>query len=285
MSALKFSFFNSLAATQLHLRTTSLSESAKIAEQAQKSPLGLETSISTPLLMIESKSIQASTIPEESSRANSEANLPEKLKAEMASATQCATAEVAAVVVIETDKSSSQSSLPIINVSEAADDIEITEGAPEDILEETVERVIDYEEDEKPAEASCPEEQTLSRENIPGVIKKLSIQSEEQLMHEQTPQDEDELLENDFIPGYVPPAPTPAPSMAPLAEVEFDPEEDTSEAATHHQHVDAEVVQIAGGSSQETGDAHHHKKRKKKKESTAKDQPIKGNPVCPWEDE
>lgn len=243
-------------------------------ENAQaSSPLKHETSISTPLLVIETKSIQASTIPEESSRANSEVNIHEKLKTEPQQTTQ--------PTVIETDhRSSSQSSLPIINVSDAEETIHAEVVA----VEENKEDEPKDEEEERCAEASIPEEQTLSRENIPGVIKKLSIQSEEQLLQELNPEKDDDEQDTptDYAVsgGYVAPAPTPAPSMAPLAEVEADPEAD--EEPEMHQHVDAEVVQASTSGEH---DAHHHKKRKKKKDAKGTEQPAKGNLVCPWEDE
>lgn len=175
---------------------------------------------------------------------------------------------------IEPDLSSSQSSLPIINVSNAEDYNEL-----EDLKRHQAEQ------EEQPAEASCPEEQTLSRENIPGVIKKLSMQSEEQLLHDEdetesasVPNDDDEQdTPSDISGGYVPPAPTPAPSMAPLAEIEAD--EELQEVP---QHIEAEVVQVPPPAAEYA--EHHHKKRKKKREAN-REQVVRGNPVCPWDDE
>lgn len=313
-----------------------------VAQTAQKS--FLEAAISTPLLMVESRSIQSSTIIEETSRANSEANLPEKVDASdpqptsqqptverssVGSASDLLTASDATGGMIDTDKSSSQSSLPIINVVSEAEDDENSkhlQSATSDTRETTsvrdeivqtdesvlaqaydqsedtdtanirqIEALIEHHEppkeqqehyaeslppqeslEEELAEASIPEEQTLSEQNMPGVIRKLSIKSEEQRAAESHPESEYEMPEG-FNSGFVAPAPTPAPSMAPLAEIDQDPEDESDEG-------EASKPAEAHGSEHS-----HHKKRRKKKDAGAvkkQETPTaKGNLVCPWEDE
>lgn len=187
--------------------------------------------------MVESKSIQSSTIIEETSRANSESNLNESISAEppvappperssVGSASDLLTSEAAGVVG-DTDKSSSQSSLPIINVvSEPEDDEQAETGSSlrdvkdeivqtEDELEEAsdvrqIETIVQHHQppkentptgpadepepcrrefnkhdlisehlqiqgslEEEVAEASIPEEQTLSEHNMPKTIEKV----------------------------------------------------------------------------------------------------------------
>lgn len=313
-------FFPRITTNPLTLRTSSFSESTKplletVVQSAQKSLL--EASISTPLLMVESRSIQSSTIIEETSRANSEVNLSEKLVAEhpperssVGSASDLLTSEAAAVG--DTDKSSSQSSLPVINVtSDMEDDNQMEDTVLEDIKEPTedestqtevaeevpeiskvhqIEAIVEHHEppkedlpdllmpqqdslEEELAEASVPGEQTLSEQNMPGVIRKLSIQSEEQHAAEAQPESDYEPGDS-FMPGYVAPAPTPAPSMAPLAEIDQDPEDESDEAEA------AKTVDAQGSEQPQ------QKKRKKKKDGASKKQePAKGNLVCPWEDE
>lgn len=341
-----------ISANTLTLRTSSFSESTKplleAAVQTAQKPF-LEASISTPLLLVESKSIQSSTIIEETSRANSEANIPEKVEGSDSHPVPVQHQERSSVGSVSdllstsdnvvqigaggdnTDKSSSQSSLPIINVvSEPEDDDNETNKQLQSLVSDTVEyslvkdeisqtdpdpipddgrsedtytvqicqieTVIEHHEppkeikqgetieplpqsleslEEELAESSIPEKQTLSEQNMPGVIRKLSIQSEEQ--HAAESQGDSDDTQDNFLPGYVAPAPTPAPSMAPLAEIDQDPEDESDEGEVR------KPTEAQGGSEQP-----QHKKRKKKKDGGVKKQDstsTKGNPVCPWEDE
>lgn len=88
-----------------------------------------------------------------------------------------------------------------------------------------------------------------------------------------------------LLPGCVAPAPTPAPSIAPLAEVEFDPQDDETDIEPK------EVVELK--------EEEHKKRRKRRSHDKADSQdksstPEEGNKtnvqkdqyaVCPWEDE
>lgn len=88
-----------------------------------------------------------------------------------------------------------------------------------------------------------------------------------------------------ILPGCVAPAPTPAPSIAPLAEVEFDPQDDEPDIEPK------EVVEMK--------EEEHKKRRKRRSHDKADSQdksstPEEGNKanvqkdqyaVCPWEDE
>lgn len=173
-------------------------------------------------------------------------------------------ASLADFSVSEIDKSSSQSSLPIINVTDNEgittedlvidhDDKEVeslnTPLTPVTPIEvpTTSEKAIQHEpivvpeqhvmptvheqtlsesppkqhvqiieiEIETHAEPSAPDEQTISRENMPNVIRKLSIQEEADRLEEaeairslaEDDQDEDldELTSDSFVPGYVAP--------------------------------------------------------------------------------
>lgn len=209
----------------------------------------LAISSSTPLLTIESRNIQRATIPEESSRANSEVDLQRKLSSESAKKFSID------LSVSEVDKSSSQSSLPVINVTDnegVTEDLVIdnddelpVESKSESIDEEktpvievsaaTTEFVVEKEakeeiselstsyltenphlqiieiEIETHAEPSAPDEQTISKENIPSVMRKLSVHEEAEKHQQETEtEDEDEDLEesDSFVPGYVAPGKT-----------------------------------------------------------------------------
>lgn len=353
--------FHRLASTQLGLRTSSFSENSKpLSEMAQNTTTAqqkLAISASTPLLLIENKSIQGSTIPEESSRANSEVDLQRKSSSENTGTLRfterkdkpslgsgdltAGTDGSLAAGGIDTDKSSSQSSLPIINVTDnegvttegLEDDVmfepeksEISVQTDQSVLQDAaaaavleqkvviveqiiVQRMVEIIEPEEEeiaiqqieievethAEPSPLGEQTLSEDNMPKVIRKLSIQSEEQMLQEikesemgerqeslETQEELGEMSSDSFVPGYVAPAPTPAPSMAPLAEMDNDQEiDDESEELETAQPIEPKVV------------CEHQKKEKRRKkkhgEGTSgtpkKPDPVKGNPVCPWEDE
>lgn len=80
-------------------------------------------------------------------------------------------------------------------------------------------------------------------------------------------------------------APTPAPSLAPLAEIDNDPD---NEDESDNDNVDNNTRPIEPRIICE----HKKKEKRRKKEkkdvastSTKKDTELKGNPVCPWEDE
>ncbi|XP_063706711.1 uncharacterized protein LOC134835715 [Culicoides brevitarsis] len=337
-----FSDKKSLEATMISSSATSLLQHQQpqfIQPQGPK----LAISSSTPLLTIETRNIQRATIPEESSRANSEVDLQRKLSSESAKKISLD------LSVSEVDKSSSQSSLPVINVTD-------NEGVTEDLVleqeedllpvetkkesleaemspvtpvtpvevkteEKTTEKEIQSDvavkevvpstsvsktnyhfcennphvqiieiEIETHAEPSPPEEQIISKENIPNVMRKLSVHEEAEKQHEteETEDDEDDDSDSSFVPGYVAPAPTPAPSIAPLAEMDNDEEDDenaTIIADEITRPIEPRII------------CEHKKKEKRRKKkpeaaasssttATKKDsEPLKGNPVCPWEDD
>lgn len=107
------------------------------------------------------------------------------------------------------------------------------------------------------------------------------------LAHQQsmTQEADDEVaMVSGLLPGCVAPAPTPAPSIAPLAEIEVDPTEDDIDGADQDEIVEAKP------------EVERKKKRKEKREkeggeaqgeadgSTDPEKSIR-NAVCPWEDE
>lgn len=111
------------------------------------------------------------------------------------------------------------------------------------------------------------------------------------LAHQQSiSQDEDYevAMVSGYLPGCVAPAPTPAPSIAPLAETEADPAEDDVDILTET----CEIVEPKQ-------EVERKKKRKEKKEKeggegqstqadpdcSADPEKSKRNAVCPWEDE
>lgn len=270
------SSFPSFSANQLTQRTSSfsgkpsldstiISSSATSLQNTVMPQQKLAISSSTPLLTIESRNIQRATIPEESSRANSEVDLQRKLSSESrqikASLVDCSVSEI--------DKSSSQSSLPIIHVTdnegvtttttedlinddddnqvETKSDIETAQFQTRTPKEPTKEKAVQSEpiverhvvvvstseqtlcespskyvqiieiEIETHAEPSPLDEQTISKENMPNIIRKLSIQEEADKVYEafasiteEEPDDDfDELTSDSFVPGYVAPGESP----------------------------------------------------------------------------
>uniref|UniRef100_A0A182SAC2 Uncharacterized protein n=1 Tax=Anopheles maculatus TaxID=74869 RepID=A0A182SAC2_9DIPT len=108
-----------------------------------------------------------------------------------------------------------------------------------------------------------------------------------------------------LLPGCVAPAPTPAPSIAPLAEVELDPPDDEAdvdepEQQQHQQPIDPPEPP-SGTSGTATvvivDDLSKRRKRKERKDRAQEPDTIraqkseeenserKGNAVCPWDDE
>lgn len=92
-------------------------------------------------------------------------------------------------------------------------------------------------------------------------------------------------ISNVFIINQAP-APTPAPSIAPLAEIEVDPTEDDTEGPSENLESDQkpdierkkkrrEKKERDSGSSQTQGDAG----------SSTDPEKAKRNAICPWEDE
>lgn len=108
--------------------------------------------------------------------------------------------------------------------------------------------------------------------------------------------------------GCVAPSPTPAPSIAPLAEVEVDPPDDEVEML-EQQSGTAMIPTTVAVVAAEKQDSVEHKRKRKKKNSfemktdkdletgdaivalatttvvTTSDDPHNRNAVCPWEDE
>lgn len=88
-----------------------------------------------------------------------------------------------------------------------------------------------------------------------------------------------------LAPGCVAPAPTPAPSIAPLAEVEFDPQDDEVDVEVR------EVVEIKEEEHKKRRKRRSHDKADSQEKSSTPEEGIKGNvqkdqyAVCPWEDE
>jgi hypothetical protein len=82
-----------------------------------------------------------------------------------------------------------------------------------------------------------------------------------------------------FPPGCVPPAPTPAPSIAPLAEIEMDPADDDLDFPVPEPKVADQPPssQTNQNNCAEMLDDQVKKKKKREKKT--------GNPVCPWDDE
>lgn len=108
------------------------------------------------------------------------------------------------------------------------------------------------------------------------------------LAHQQSMSQEEDYevaMVSGLLPGCVAPAPTPAPSIAPLADFEVDPTEEDIEIATECDIVEARP------------DVERRKKRKERKDKEGSDQAqteaesstdpekSKRNAVCPWEDE
>ena len=94
-------------------------------------------------------------------------------------------------------------------------------------------------------------------------------------------EDYEMVMEGESLaPGCVPPAPTPAPSIAPLAEVEMDPADD-----------DLDVDYLPPTSASDELAKKKKKKEKKEREavrvqkSEEESEKKTGNPVCPWDDE
>lgn len=114
--------------------------------------------------------------------------------------------------------------------------------------------------------------------------------------------------------GCVAPAPTPAPSIAPLAEVEVDPPDDDVEMVDQQSEmaIGTAMIPTTVAAIAEKQDSVEHKRKRKKKNSiemktdkdlesgdaivaitttttttvvTASDDPHNRNAVCPWEDE
>lgn len=108
--------------------------------------------------------------------------------------------------------------------------------------------------------------------------------------HQQSQEDDYEVaMVSELVPGCVAPAPTPAPSIAPLAEIEVDTAED-----------DVDNVTEQFESVEPKPEVERKKKRKEKKEkesgeshsqaqaeaeSSNDPEKSKRNAVCPWEDE
>ncbi|XP_052900912.1 uncharacterized protein LOC128307206 [Anopheles moucheti] len=108
-----------------------------------------------------------------------------------------------------------------------------------------------------------------------------------------------------LLPGCVAPAPTPAPSIAPLAEVELDPPDDEAEADELEQSTDVQPFEPPEPPSSTSGtatvvivdDLTKRRKRKERKDRGPDQETIraqkseeenserKGNAVCPWDDE
>uniref|UniRef100_A0A182W5A9 Uncharacterized protein n=1 Tax=Anopheles minimus TaxID=112268 RepID=A0A182W5A9_9DIPT len=108
-----------------------------------------------------------------------------------------------------------------------------------------------------------------------------------------------------LLPGCVAPAPTPAPSIAPLAEVELDPPDDEAEADELEQSAGMQAIELPEPPSSTSGtatvvivdDLTKRRKRKERKDRAPEQEPIraqkseeenserKGNAVCPWDDE
>ena len=108
------------------------------------------------------------------------------------------------------------------------------------------------------------------------------------LVHQQSISQEEDLevaMVSGLLPGCVAPAPTPAPSIAPLAETEVDPVDDDVTEQYESLNTRPEIER--------------KKKRREKKEKEASESQgqlaeaecstdlnkSKRNPVCPWEDE
>uniref|UniRef100_A0A182M565 RGS domain-containing protein n=1 Tax=Anopheles culicifacies TaxID=139723 RepID=A0A182M565_9DIPT len=108
-----------------------------------------------------------------------------------------------------------------------------------------------------------------------------------------------------LLPGCVAPAPTPAPSIAPLAEVELDPPDDEADADELEQSAGLQAIELPEPPSSTSGtatvvivdDLTKRRKRKDRKDRGPEQETIraqkseeenserKGNAVCPWDDE
>lgn len=110
------------------------------------------------------------------------------------------------------------------------------------------------------------------------------------ISHQQSQDDDFEVaMVSELVPGCVAPAPTPAPSIAPLAEIEVDPaEDDVDNVAEQLENVEPkpeverkkkrkEKREKEGGES--------HSQSQAEAESSNDPEKSKRNAVCPWEDE
>lgn len=97
-----------------------------------------------------------------------------------------------------------------------------------------------------------------------------------------------------LAPGCVPPAPTPAPLIAPLAEVEFYPaDEDTPVAAGPDESAGEHAVAVSSSSGDSMVKQSRTKKKKprlstersKEDATTKSNEEINRNAICPWEDD
>lgn len=110
--------------------------------------------------------------------------------------------------------------------------------------------------------------------------------------------DDYESIDTDLQLGYIPPAPTPAPSLAPLAELDVD----TVDDELCEPYPDPEPVPLVTAAATPTSSNEETRKRRKKRNSEGKklssqddkDKEKAGgssmeaadhNAVCPWEDE
>jgi len=112
----------------------------------------------------------------------------------------------------------------------------------------------------------------------------------------QDEQDLDFTMVTELLPGCVAPAPTPAPSIAPLAELDADPPDDDVETPTADSQLPSFEVTAAAAAAEQKPEVERKKKRREKKdkegaagqtEATSSTDPDKSkrNAVCPWEDE
>lgn len=126
--------------------------------------------------------------------------------------------------------------------------------------------------------------------SIPSASPSREEQKQSLLAHQQSTSQEEDYevaMVSGLLPGCVAPAPTPAPSIAPLAETEFDTAEDDPDNPTEFESIE------------QRPDNERRKKRKEKREkegesqgqaaaeaeSSSNPEKSKRNAVCPWEDE
>lgn len=99
-----------------------------------------------------------------------------------------------------------------------------------------------------------------------------------------------------LAPGCVAPTPTPAPSIAPLAEVEIDPPDDEGDFEIDEMVIDDEIIEENDGGECSNFKPDDEKKKRKKRNSDSKKSDgeleqldaSKGNEqfaVCPWDEE
>lgn len=98
-----------------------------------------------------------------------------------------------------------------------------------------------------------------------------------------------------LAPGCVPPAPTPAPSIAPLAEDEYYGGDDDTPVAGTDESIDEHGVAVSSSSDSTTAMAAKQSRTKKKKSrekcenksdnTTKSKEENNRNAVCPWEDD